>query len=270
MDWSSLIALGAQRLANGSERGADNESSFVERLKIAQAERDRRRAEAQAERSKRESAAIQVTSAALPYKQDPYANMRDPSLPNDARATPRAEQGRFEPESAEKLAKTDKGLENAFYSALTTGKQAPATNTPAGGGAKESDAFPLADLIEGLGEGTPAPRAAAPVSMARRGPRWPWNPGAHEPSAQALHPYMTGASKRPNGRIRTDYQAEQVAGARGYVIVGDPGAGIAVTGGRQVGPNMWRVAPGAMFSVESSAGKDGARGYYFREAGLVG
>jgi hypothetical protein len=87
--------------------------------------------------------------------------------------------------------------------------------------------------------------------------------GADE--AQAPQPYMTGASMQPKGRIRTDYQASQAPGARGYMIVGDPGARLSVTGAKPVGANNWFAGPGATFSVEADPGKDGGRGYYFKQ-----
>ena len=50
------------------------------------------------------------------------------------------------------------------------------------------------------------------------------------------------------------------------VLIGEPNAGLIVSGARRVGPDRWYVPPGAIFSVEGPQGKAGAGGYRITEA----
>jgi hypothetical protein len=63
-----------------------------------------------------------------------------------------------------------------------------------------------------------------------------------------------------------EYAAEKAPGAQGYFIIGEPNAGLMVSGARRVGQDKWYVPPGAVFSVEGPQGKAGAGGYRITEA----
>jgi hypothetical protein len=108
------------------------------------------------------------------------------------------------------------------------------------------------------------PPAAAPIISQPRTMRF--TDQDEEVVGQSANPGITAAMKRPHGRVRMEYAAEKAPGALGYFIIGEPNAGLMVSGARRVGPDRWYVPPGAIFSVEGPQGKAGAGGYRITEA----
>jgi hypothetical protein len=108
------------------------------------------------------------------------------------------------------------------------------------------------------------PPAAAPIISQPRTRRFP--DLEEEAVGQSPNPTITAAMKRPQGRVRMEYAAEKAPGAQGYFIIGEPNAGLMVSGARRVGPDRWYVPPEAVFSVEGPPGKAGVGGYRIKEA----